>query len=172
MEIELIGLSLQIHTLQPILLIQERQTKEQYSIPLPLEEATYLISLFHAKENESLYQRVDILERIRTCHKNIEQIALVFSPEGILITQVQVRSWFRKKYISYPLITGVSIALYHDMALHASATLLNHLTKAKTSELKRTFDTALASLEASIANDAISTEHNLLGMHPETTLIM
>lgn len=172
MKIEILGLSLQMSTLQPILIIQVTKTKEQYSIPLSLEEAILLANYFYSKEKNILLEHKEISEQIRLCHKNIERASLVFSPEGSLTMQMHVTSWFRKKYLPYSLMIGLGIALYYDISIYASHTLLTHITKTKQVELQRVVDATRSSLETLLLYDAISTEKTFLGMRPETTLIM
>ena len=172
MKIKLLGLSLQMRTLQPILIIQAIQTNELYSLPIPLEDATFLANYFHFKQKHILLSHSEILKHIRMCHKNIEQASFVFSPEGILITQMQIKSWFRRRYVQYPLIVGISISLYYHIDIHASHKLLKQIQKTTQIELQRITDAALYSLETSMLYDTLITEKTLLGMHPEPMFIM
>lgn len=172
MKLEILGLSLQTKTLEPLLLVQSLQTKEKYRFVLSLDIATTLANYFHSKEKNILCNNKEVAHHIQQCHKNIEYSSLVFSPDGELKLHMHIKSWFRKRHIEYSFLIGICIALYYDIDIHASHKLLQQIERAKHTEIQRIVDANLSSLEASILYDAISTEKTLLGMNPETTLIM
>lgn len=172
MKIDIVGLSLQTKTLHPIMVLKTVDTKERYSIILPLEEAAKLAGIFHAKDSGSIETLKHITKEFLPLPKNIEQVSLVFSPEGLLISEMQVKSWFRKKHIVSSLSLGVALSLHYSIPVYINKKMLQQLEKTNKAELQRTIDNTLYSLETALMYDSIASEKTLLGMKPETTLIM